>query len=166
MKFCWDPTEQSTRRYPVKISFPKKEHIEEVGCVRVETKHLNPSFNAFIHYGNSFSWFYSYALERVPIFYYHDKTRVQMFYFLNLRVSFRQMCVLSLHFVLAVNWHVARPHISHVHNVDIREPWHVVKHRDYAHFMMITAERSWQRLYPNPSLLVIRSADIVSMCSF
>jgi len=32
--------------------------------------------------------------------------------------------------------------------------------------MMITAERYWQRLYPNPSLLVIRSADIVSMCSF
>ena len=27
--------------------------------------------------------FNSYALEFVPIFYYRDKTRVQMFYFLN-----------------------------------------------------------------------------------
>ena len=28
------------------------------------------------------SWFNSYAPELVPIFYYHDKTQVQMFYFL------------------------------------------------------------------------------------
>jgi len=30
----------------------------------------------------AYSWFNSYALELVPIFYYRDKTRVQMFYFL------------------------------------------------------------------------------------
>ena len=29
------------------------------------------------------SWFNSYAPELVPIFYYRDKTRVHMFYFLN-----------------------------------------------------------------------------------
>ena len=28
------------------------------------------------------SWFYSYEPELVPIVYYRDKTRVQMFYFL------------------------------------------------------------------------------------
>ena len=29
------------------------------------------------------SWFNSYAPELVPMFYYRDKTRVQIFYFLN-----------------------------------------------------------------------------------
>ena len=29
------------------------------------------------------SWFNSYAPELVPILYYRDKTRVQMFYFLK-----------------------------------------------------------------------------------
>ena len=34
------------------------------------------------------SWFNSYAPELVPIFHYRDKTRVQMFYFLNLNLRF------------------------------------------------------------------------------
>ena len=29
------------------------------------------------------AWFNSYAPELVPMFYYRDKTRVHMFYFLN-----------------------------------------------------------------------------------
>ena len=32
----------------------------------------------------SHSWFNSYAPELVPIFYYRDKTRVQVFIFLNI----------------------------------------------------------------------------------
>ena len=33
-------------------------------------------------------WFNSYAPELVPMFHYRDKTRVQMFYFLNLNLRF------------------------------------------------------------------------------
>ena len=33
------------------------------------------------------SWFNLYAPEHVPIFYYLDKTRVQMFYFLNININ-------------------------------------------------------------------------------
>ena len=44
-----------------------------------------------INYGYSFwlahSWFNSYAPKLVPIFYYRNKTRVHMFYFLNEKVS-------------------------------------------------------------------------------
>ena len=35
------------------------------------------------HWRGTQSWLNSYAPELVPVFYYRDKTRVQMFYYLN-----------------------------------------------------------------------------------
>ena len=56
-KICWDPNEQSTRRHPVNINFPKKlvQHIGEVqSCLRIEIKHGYPCFIVLINYGYSF----------------------------------------------------------------------------------------------------------------
>ena len=83
LKLYWDPKEQSTKRHPVYIRYPKK--LVQYGRVRIEIKHLYPCFIAEINYKYSFwcvfSWFNSYAPELVTIFYYRDKIRIQMFYF-------------------------------------------------------------------------------------
>ena len=52
--FYWDPKQQSTRRHPVNISFPKNycNTLERYGRVRIKIKHLYPCFIAFINYGN------------------------------------------------------------------------------------------------------------------
>ena len=48
--------------------------------VRIEIKHLFPCFNRKLKYGYSLN---SYAPELVIIFYYFDKTRIQLFYSLS-----------------------------------------------------------------------------------
>ena len=57
--------------------------------IRIEVTRLYPCINAIIKHGYSFWWFWlahspfnSYAPELVPMFYYRDKTREQLFYFL------------------------------------------------------------------------------------
>ena len=59
--------------------------LERYDRVKIEIKHLYPCFTSEIKYGYSF-WLRTVIVfirtELVPIFYYRDKTLVQMFYFL------------------------------------------------------------------------------------
>ena len=81
-----EPKEQSTKRHPVNISFPKTlvQHIVEVRSCWNRNKTYVPVFYrvnklwvlVLVH---PHSWIISYALELVPIFYYRDKTRVRCF---------------------------------------------------------------------------------------
>ena len=86
MKFYWDPKEQSTKRHPVNIRFPKQ-LVQHIGGVR-SCKNRNKTFVPVFYRGSKI-WILvlvrvikSYASKIVPMVYYRDKTRVQMFYFL------------------------------------------------------------------------------------
>ena len=67
----WVPKEQSIRRHPVNISFPKKlvQHIRDVLLCNNRNKISVPVFYLSLNHRLALSRFNSYAPKLVPIFY-------------------------------------------------------------------------------------------------
>ena len=109
MKVYWDPKEQSTKRHPVNIRFPKRlvQHIGEVRSCLNRNKTSVPVFYrgnktsvlVLVRIMLAHSRFNSYAPELVPMFYYRDKTRVQMFFVFLIHPHTHSYIVIMSHII-------------------------------------------------------------------
>jgi len=100
---------QSTKRHPVNIRFPKRlvQHIGEVRSCLNRNKTSVPVFYrgnktsvlVLVRIMLAHSRFNSYAPELVPMFYYRDKTRVQMFFVFLIHPHTHSYIVIMSHII-------------------------------------------------------------------